>query len=424
MQILLKQVKIVDPTSSLHGQIKDILIKNGRIEAIRNRISESVKSYHYPGACISPGWIDVGTYIGDPGMEQVETLESASYAGSRGGYTTLVMLPNTLPVIDTKSGIEYIRAKQTRLVTHILPMGALSRGCKGIELAELIDLHKNGAVATTDGLQSVQNPGLLLRALEYVKIFGGLILNHPSTAGIVSEGLMHEGPVSVSLGLRGFPAISEELMIKRDIDLVRYSKSRLHFLNISTAKAVELIRQAKEEGLRISASVAALNLLCTDEELLRFDANYKVIPPLRSEDDRKALLKGVRDGTIDLVTSNHRPVEPERKQLEFAYAEFGISSLETTFSTMLRALGKRTSVSRLVEIMAIRPRNILGLPIPSIERGQEAEMTLFNPDTNTHFTSLKSLSKNNPFLGRELPGRVLGIVSKGQIELAETQGTH
>ncbi len=416
MQLLLKQVKIIDPTSPHHRQVKDVLIKNGKIEAIRNQISSSASKFSVDGALASPGWCDIGTWIGDPGYEQVEILETAVRAANRGGFTSMAMLPNTKPVLDSKSALEYIYHKSDRLSAEVLPIGAVSQSCAGEDLSEMVDLHHAGAIAFTDGTNQIQNAGLLMKALQYAKLFDGLVINQPQTAGITPEGYMHEGRISVALGLRGIPAISEVLMVKRDLDLLRYTKSRLHILNISTAESVACIRAAKEEGLAVTCSVPALNLLHNDEAVASFDANYKVLPPLRDEIDRQALIDGLKDGTIDCITSNHRPVDPEHKDLEFAYAEFGISNLETAFSISLKALGRRLSPTRFVEYWAIRPRKVLDLPIPTIERGNPAVITIFNPDAEQTVDAkeMESRSKNNPFVGTSLPGRVLGIVTKDQ----------
>jgi len=423
MQLLLKQVKIIDPTSSYHNQVKDVLISEGRIEAIRNSISKEVLTIKTDDVCISPGWMDVGSYVGDPGHEQVESLESISAAAARGGYTSLAVLPNTNPSLHSKSEINYIRNNSTSLSTHIHAIGALTRDCAGKDMAEIIDMHHAGAIAFSDGKRPVQDAGVMLRSLQYAKAFDGLIINHPHLTGVSPEGLIDEGPMSVSLGLRGLPAIMEVLMLKRDIDLLRYSESRLHVLNISTIESIQLIADAKAEGLRITCSVPGLNLEASVERLSDFDSNYKVLPPLRSEDTRLALVEGVRNGTIDFITANHSPVDVEAKKLEFAYADFGISSLETNYSTVLKALGRNRSQTQVVEALAIKNRRILGLEIPTIERGNPAEITIFQPTQNTLYEkkTFASKSKNNPFLDQELPGKVIAITSKGMVQMVDSE---
>ncbi len=419
MQLLLKQVRIVDPSSNHHNQVKDILINRGKIDAVRNQITAKSKTFKVAGACVSPGWMDVGTYIGDPGAEHIETLVTASAAASQGGFTSLAMLPNTSPSVHSKAEVEYIIHRAAPLITQVYPLGALTLGCKGESMAEMIDMHHAGALAFTDGKNPVQHPGVLLRSLEYVKIFDGLVINQPSTRGLTPEGIIDEGPVSVSLGLRGLPDLSEILMVKRDIDLLRYSGSALHIMNVSCTGSLLLIAEAKKEGLRLTCSVAVQNLLETVEKTKGFDANFKVLPPLRSDRDRKALLEAVKNGTIDFVNANHRPVNIEGKKLEFAYADFGISSLETAFGMLQKAWGKRRKIDHLVKLLAIKPRQALGIPIPTISRGGHAELTLFHPNQSTTYRmkNFASKSKNNPYLGQELPGKVLGVINKDQVKL-------
>jgi dihydroorotase len=418
MQVLLKQVKIIDPTSAHHQQVKDIFIENGKIEAIRNSISKDVKSLKVEGACVSPGWMDVGAFVGDPGSEQVETFLSLSRAASKGGYTTVAIVPNTQPALQSKSGIEYVFKNAEKLPTHILPIGALTIDCAGKDMSEMIDMHQAGAIAFSDGKKPIQDAGVLLRALDYARSFNGLIINHPHLHGVSPDGLIHEGTMSVSLGLLGLPDLMEVLMIKRDIDLLRYSGSRLHILNISSKDSLPVIAQAKAEGLKLTCSVPAFNLEANVEALHNFDENYKVLPPLRTEEDRLALIEAVKSGLIDFITSNHRPVDIEAKMLEFAYADFGISSLQTNYSSICKALGRTRSQTQVVERLAIGNRSIFNLPIPTIERGNQAELTIFHPTMSTTYLrkDFASKSKNNPYLGKELPGRVLGIISKSMAE--------
>jgi dihydroorotase len=422
MQLLLKQVKIIDPTSSSHQQVKDILIKDGVIEAIRNTVSKDVRTLKVEGACVSPGWLDVGAFAGEPGFEHVETLESLSEAAAKGGFTSVAVVPNTQPTLHSKSEINFILKNATSLITTILPLGAITRDCGGAEMAEIIDMHHAGAIAFTDGKKPVQNAGVLLRALEYVKAFGGLIVNHPNQTGVSPDGLIHEGIISVSLGLRGLPDVMEVLMLKRDIDLLRYSDSRLHVLNISSKDCLPIVADAKAEGLDISCSVPALNLEAPVDRIGDFNGNYKVLPPIRSEENRLALIEALKDGTIDFITSNHRPVDIEAKKLEFAYASFGISSLETSYGSISKAFGRNRGLTQIVQALAINNRRIFGLEIPSIERGNPAEITIFHPGLNTNYEQSRfaSKSKNNPYLGHELPGKILGVVNKGMMRLFDS----
>ena len=411
MQLLLKQVKIIDPTSAHHGQTKDVLLRNGVIQSIRNSISEDVRTLRWKGACISPGWVDIGAFVGDPGLEHIETLESLCQTAMLGGFTRVAVLPNTEPSLQSKSEIEYIIRRSEKEIVDVLPIGAMTTHCKGEHLAEMIDMHHAGAIAFSDGMRPTQNPGLLLRALEYVSQFGGMIMNHPNTKGLKPNGLVHEGEVSVSLGLQGIPSIAETMMVKRDIEILRYSESKLHIQNISCKESLDLIRQAKEEGLNLTASVASLNLAYTSSKVQDFDVNFKVLPPLRTEEDRQALIEGVVDGTIDAITSNHRPVDLERKALEFAYADFGISNLQTSFHAALIGLGEK-GLQGIIQGMSTGPRNILGLTPATIEKNNEAEITIFHPGMEQMISphQFASKSKNNPFLNENLAGTVLGII--------------
>ena len=412
MQLLLKQVKIIDPTSAHHGQTKDVLIRNGVIQSIRNSISEDVRTLKWKGACISPGWVDIGAFVGDPGLEHIETLESLCQTAMLGGFTRVAVLPNTEPSLQSKSEIEYIIRRSEKEIVDVLPIGAMTTHCKGEHLAEMIDMHHAGAIAFSDGMRPTQDPGLLLRALEYVSQFDGMIINHPYTKGLKPKGLVHEGEVSVSLGLQGIPSIAETMMVKRDIEILRYSESKLHIQNISCRESLDLIRQAKDEGLNLTASVASLNLAYTSSKVQDFDVNFKVLPPLRTEEDRQALIEGVVDGTIDAISSNHRPVDLERKALEFAYADFGISNLQTSFHAALIGLGEN-KMQGLIRGLSTGPRSILGLAPATIEKNNEAEITIFHPDMEQVISPNKfaSKSKNNPFLNEKLPGTVLGIVT-------------
>lgn len=417
MQWLLKQVKIIDSTSEHHNQTKDVLIKDGRIEAIRNSISADAKVVEGQGICVSPGWLDVGAFVGDPGLEHLETLPSLGNTAIRGGYTHVVVLPNTEPALDSKSQIDYIVKQSQSLPVTIMAMGALTIRCEGKEMAELIDMNNAGAVAFGDGKHAVQDAGILLRALEYVKSFDGLVLNHPHVEGVSPDGLIHEGDVSVSLGLRGLPTMTEVLMLRRDIELLRYSGSKLLVHNISCKESIEEVRMAKAEGLNIYCSVPALNLASITEHLRDFDVNYKVLPPIRPVEHQKALLAALRDGTIDFVTSNHTPVDIEGKKLEFVYAQFGVSGLESTYPTLVKAFGKNRAISLIVDKLAIHNRKVLGIPVPTIERGGKADITIFRPGGETNFdgATFASKGKNNPFIGKTLPGKVIGIITKGTL---------
>jgi dihydroorotase len=410
MNILLQQARIVD--GSRESEPQDILIRNGKIAAISTHIGveKDMDVWTSPHLCVSPGWLDVGVQTGDPGFEHREDLRSVAAAAARGGFTSIAPFPNTQPAVHSKSEILYIRNNTHGLGVHFYPIGAVSQECAGKDLAELYDMHTAGAVAFSDGKKAVQDAGLLLRAMQYVRAFNGLVLNEPHHKTIAGSGQMHEGAMSTSLGLKGLPALAEEMMVQRDLSLLEYAEGRLHIHLISTAKSVEMIRAAKKAGLQVSCSVAVANLFFTDAELRDFDSNWKLLPPLRAQSDADALLDGLVDGTIDFIVSNHSPWDEEAKNLEFPYAEFGIIGLETAFA-LCCSYGK-LPLPLLVEKLSLAPRRILGLPVPEIKEGAKAELTVFDPMESWTFgvENIGSKSRNTPFLGRKFQGKVLGTI--------------
>jgi dihydroorotase len=412
MRVLIKKVEIVDPASSHHRKTADLFLENGILQSVNpGRKPEADRVVEGEGLMLSPGWIDVGAYTGDPGMEHREDQYSLREAAAAGGYTQVAVWPNTQPAIDSKADILYVRGRNETQAVELLPIGALSAHCEGKVLTEMIDMHAAGAVAFSDGLTSVQDGGLLLRALEYARFFDGLIIHMPLDGQIAPGGQIHEGVASASLGMRGIPRLAEELMVHRDLELLAYADSRLHFSGLSTPGAVERVREAKKKGLRVSASAPVMNLVFTDQALLDFDSNYKVLPPLREEPDRLALLKGLRDGTIDFIYANHTPLDTEAKDLEFPYAEFGAIGLETAFALCRTYLKKELPLDRLIELLAIQPRQILGLPAVVVEEGAPVNFTLFHPDEKWTYEekTIRSKSRNSPLIGKALLGRARGI---------------
>lgn len=417
--LLLKNVTIVAPFNDLNGQSADILIdKNGIIEKIGQGISfaKNTTVFDKSGTYVSIGWMDVGVHTGDPGYEHREDLVSTAHAAMAGGFTSIAPFPNTQPIIDSKSQINYIINKTQSYLVDFKPIGALSEECKGKDIAEMLDMFHAGAVAFSDGKKPIQDSGLILRGVQYAKIFDGLVFNFPYDRTISSNGQMHEGLISTSLGLPGIPSLAEEIMVQRDLQLIEYTEGRLHFHNISTEKSVDIIRQAKKRGIKVSASVAAMNLCFSDESLKHFDSNLKVLPPLREKSDIEALVKGLKDGTIDFISSNHTPIDTEGKDLEFPYAEFGAIGLETAFSLTLTYLHRKLSLDKLIELWAYNPRSILGIKIPTIAEGSLANMTLFNPTQEWVFTEkdIFSKSRNTPLIQQTLRGKIQGVINKGQ----------
>lgn len=414
--LLIKGATIQAPGSALHGKKRDILVRKGKIESIRVKIDEpKVKTLDAKGAFVSPGWIDIGVQVGDPGFEHREDLESVSRAAAAGGFTAIATQPNTDPAVHSKSEVTYLKRQGQGNLVDIYPLGAVSENCAGKDITEIYDMQRAGAIAFTDGYKAIQDGGLMMRALQYVKAIDGIIVNPVFDESIAGKGQIHEGQMSTSLGMKGIPVLAEELMLQRDIYLLEYTESRLHTANISAAGSVRLIQEAKKRGAQITASVAAMNLVLTDDVLATFDTNYKVLPPLREPEDVKALIKGLKNGTIDFISSNHVPWEGECKNLEFPYAKFGAIGLESLFSLINTHLKDQLSLTELVQVLAYRPRNIFGLKVPEIKEGETANLTIFNTDEEWTFTksSIYSKSINTPFIDQSFTGRVLGVVNNG-----------
>ncbi len=412
MDLLIKNVRIVE-TGATSDPV-DILIEKGIIQAIGQNLaaSKNTQVWDFENAHVSPGFVDVGTQVCEPGFEHREDFESATAAAAAGGFSTLVCFPNTNPTLHSKSEIRYVLTKTADCRVRFLPVGAVSQNCEGKDLAELFDMHAAGAIAFSDGSKSVQDAGLMYRALKYAQAFNGLIINAPHHKTMAAGGQMHEGLMSTQLGLKGIPSLAEELMVQRDLSLLEYAGGQLHLHCLSSKKSVAMVRAAKKSGLAVSADVAVANLCFTDEKLENFDSNWKIQPPLRGEDDRRALVEGLKDGTIDFICSNHSPHDSEAKNLEFPYADFGMIGLETAFALCRTFLSKKLTINDLIEKWAVQPRRILGLEIPKIEVGAAADLTVFDPDLEWVFSEnqVRSKSLNSPFFREKLRGKVLGVV--------------
>ena len=415
MTILLRQVKIAEAGSPFNGQIKDVVLKDNIIASISdNYTGASDQIIDIPGTILSPGFVDLFVHFCDPGMEHRETLATGAAAAMNGGFTAVFAMPNTNPVIDNKSQVSYIKQNSQNLPIHIYPIGALSKKIEGKELAEMIDMQTNGAVAFSDGLYPVQNTLLFLKALQYVKAFDGVAIQMPIDKSLGSLGLMNEGILSTKLGLPGIPAIAEELIISRDIELLRYTKSKLHITGVSTAKGLGMISDAKKEGLQLTCSVTPYHLFFSEEDLHDYDTLLKVFPPLRTKLDQKALLAAVENGTIDCISSHHMPQDWDGKTIEFENAKPGIASIETSFAAVSHLLPK-LPIEKLVALFSTNARSIFNLPAASIIEGGEAELTLFNTTLETCMTAKESKSKsaNSPFWDKKMNGKIIGTIAKG-----------
>jgi dihydroorotase len=420
VQILIKRAKILDKSSSHHNKRLDIHIKNGVISQIGRNLSVNADTIiHSKNLHISPGWVDVGTQVGEPGFEHRETIETVANAAASGGYTAISCFPNTDPVLQSKSEINFINQQAKPLIIDIYPIGALSRNCKGEDLAEILDMRNSGSVGYSDGRYSIQQSGLLLRALQYVKTFRGIVLNKPYDQTIIVDGLMHESEMSTRLGVKGIPTIAETIMLERDLQLLAYTNSRYHAFAISSLESVKQIRDARKNGHDATASVPAINLLLNHHILNSFESKYKLLPPLRDSADIRGLIRGLKDGTIDLIVSNHEPLEDELKELEFEYAGFGSTGLQTAFAAAHTALSKKLPLVELIDIFSHKPRQLLHLPSVSVCEGEKANLTFFDPDIEWQFSDnkIRSKSKNDALLDFSFKGKVLGIANKNNLYL-------
>lgn len=405
-KVILRDARIIDPNSPNNGKQADIVIENGIITRISSALRvDDAEEITSPDLHVAPGFMDLHAHICDPGMEHKETLSSAAAAAKAGGFTAILAMPDTDPVIDNKAQVEYIMRRSKDLHVNILPAGALSVGLEGKDMAELFDMYSAGARIFCDADKSISHAGLLVRAMMYANQFGGKIFTRCDDKTVSHGGQMNEGPMSTMLGLKGIPALAEELMVARNIALAEYAETPVHFMAISTAKSVELIREAKAKGLQVTAAVHAYNICWNDEVLSEFDTNYKVNPPLRSETDRLALLNAIADGTIDCITSGHKPEDVESKVVEFDLAAFGITGLETCYS--LANMPDVLTQEQIIRALAINPRRIAGIAIPVIKEGEKAELTAFDPKASWTYTKTKSLSKNTPLLGKNVNGGVV-----------------
>ena len=417
MNTLLKSATIINPSSAYHQQQKDILIIDGIITKIADKITPNdkdivvaLKNLH-----VSMGWFDTSVSFGEPGFEERETIKNGLNVAAKSGFTAVAINANTNPVIDNKSAVEFLINKSSGFATKLYPIGALTQESKGIDMAELYDMQQSGAIAFADYNSPIENDNLLKVALQYAQNFDGRIFSFPKNSSIAGEGIVNEGINSTRLGLKGIPALAEHLQIARDLFLLEYTGGKLHIPTISTKKSVSLIQEAKKKGLDISCSVAAHHLLLTDDELPGFDSKYKVTPPLRTNEDIKALRKGVTSGVIDIITSDHNPIDIENKKVEFSNAKDGTIGLESLFGAVNSALDP----TDFIETITCKPRKIFNITIPKIEEGSQADLTLFNPEGNHVFSlaDVLSTSKNSIFIDKKLKGKAYGIFANNQLIL-------
>ena len=410
MSIILKSAKVINTESKYHGTKQDILISKGKIVKIAKSIpNNGHREINIKGLHVSKGWLDSSVCLGEPGYEERETIINCGNVAGKSGFTDIVLNSNTKPVIDSQADISFIKSKSAQIITNIHPLGAFSLSSKSKELAEIKDMKDSGAVGFYDYKKPIINPNLLKTALLYSQTFDALIMSFAQENSISNNGVINEGLISTSYGIKGIPTLSEEIQINRDLKILEYTGGKLHIPTISCKSSVDLIRQAKNKGLNISCSVAIHNLIFNDEKLKDFDTRYKVLPPLRTELDRKALVKGVEDGTIDLVTSDHSPIDVDHKKMDIDNAQYGTIGLESFFGALLTLF----NLDKTIDIMT-SGKSIFKIKDYTIEEQSVANLSLFKVDKEYTFSKsdILSKSKNSAFLGMKMKGRALGVVIK------------
>lgn len=408
MKILLKSATVVDENSPYHLQMKDILIEKGQILHIEDELSvEADRVYDEADLHISPAWFDAGVSFGEPGFEERETIANGLQVAEKSGFSDIALVSSNQPCTDSKNVLESLRDKAKNSLTKIHPTACLTKGLNGKDLAELYDLYQAGARVFSDDLQAIENPNLLKLALQYTQSFGGCVASFPLEKQIANEAQVHESPNSTKLGLKGMPSLAESLQIHRDLAILAYTGGKLHIPLVSTAEGINLIKTAKKKGLNVSCSVAIHHLFFDDEVLQHFDADYKVFPPLRSKSDVKALRKAVKDGVVDFVTSDHRPMNLEQKEVDFVLAAYGSIGLESAFGVMNKIFGAELSIKMLTA-----GRKVYDLKQDVIQLKEQGRFTLFTTKDKYTFTkdAILSKSKNSIFLDQELQGRVITLI--------------
>ncbi|WP_353777558.1 amidohydrolase family protein [Winogradskyella sp. 3972H.M.0a.05] len=416
MNLLLKSATVIDSKSEFHNETVDILIEKGIISKISKRIPNP-KNYNeirLDNLHVSQGWFDSSVSFGEPGFEERETISNGLKTAALSGFTSVAVNANTNPVVDTNANVAFMLSKANGSTTTLYPLGALTKGCEGEDLAELYDMSQAGAIAFYDYQKPISNPNLLKIALLYASNFDGLVCSFPQESKISGKGVMNEHITSTSIGLKGNPSLAEELQVARDLFLLEYTGGKLHIPTISTAKSVELIRAAKQKKLDVSCSVAIHNIMFTDDALTSFDTNYKVSPPLRTDSDAEALIEGLKDGTIDMITSDHNPIDVEHKKVEFDHAMYGSLGLESAFG----ALNTIFTLKKTIDLLT-KGKTRFGIEASTISVGSDANLALFNPQGNYTFSEsdITSTSKNSMYLNTTLKGRVYGTIANNSTAL-------
>lgn len=420
MKIILNKVKLINPDQNL-DENNDVLIENGIIKKIGNITKDDfdkAEVFEFDGKICVPGLFDMHVHFREPGREDTETVITGSNAAANGGFTGVACMPNTNPTIDSAEVVNFIKKKAEKHLVDVHPIGAVSKDRKGEHLAPIAELVTAGAVAFSDDGVAVKTASLLRNALEYLKMYDLPIIEHCEDVSMAG-GAMNEGSVSTLLGLPAIPTVAEDLTVIRDIAVADYVGGSIHIAHISSKKAVQAVREAKAKGIKVTSEVTPHHFLLTDESLDSYDSNYKMNPPLRTEEDVQAMIEGLKDGTIDCIASDHAPHSIEEKEAEFIYAPNGILGLETQLGLALSELVHKNhlTINQLVEKLSINPRKILNLPIPQIKVGEIANLTIIDPDEvwTVDIKKFYSKSKNSPFDKRLLTGKSVAVINKSKM---------
>lgn len=414
MNILIKQARIISDKDPNNNKVMDILIEAGKISEIKKSINfrGNIKVIEADGLCVSPGWVDLQAVSGDPGFEHKESIDTLLDCAAAGGFTAVCVHNYCQPALHNKSQIEYLINKTRNKTVNVYPVGTVTVDGKGKDLAEMFDMKQSGAVAFSDYKHAVKDAGMLMRAIQYANNVGSFIITHCNDSSISHGGQMNEGETAVGIGLKGIPALAEELMVQRNLSVLEYTGGKLHIPTISTKGSVDLIKKAKANGLNITVGVASTHLLLDETALKDFDTNYKLDPPLRNKKDVQALRNAVENGTINVIVSDHLPQDVESKELEFDLADNGAINLQTAFNCALEGM-KEENIEAIIRCFTSGPRNILGIETNLFTEGSEANLTLFSLKQETILTDKtnNSKSKNSPFFNRPLKGKVIGIIN-------------
>ncbi|MBK9793139.1 MAG: dihydroorotase [Sphingobacteriales bacterium] len=407
---LLKNITVLDMASVHNGKKVNVLIENGKITKIGEAIEDAaVETIDFSGSYLAHGFCDLYVNINDPGFEYREDITSVANAAIAGGFTTICATADNHPITQTKAQVEYILNNAKNTPITILPIGAVTENFDGKTPTEMLDMHYAGAIAFSDVPHGIKDSGVLLRALQYVQPFNGLIITMPFDKTLVGDGQVNESEVSVRMGMKGITNLSEYSVVQRDIELLKYAGGKMHFVGISTKESIELIRKAKSEQLNITCSVFVHHLISDENEVKNFDSNYKVFPPLRIQDDQQALIEGLKDGTVDCISTQHTPLNIDEKNVEFEVADFGIIGLETAFGLLHKRLEKEVPKERLIDLLSTNPRKIIN------QAASSSDFIILNFDEEWTLTekNSKSKSRNSPYLNTPLKGKVKAVFSKG-----------